>query len=118
MSDAQQPIDRIYRLVGTRVRDARTEAKLTQADLASRVGVTRSTIANFEAGRQRIPFHLFVMISLALNESPSGLLRDDDLKEFESSLSPAIREALAQSEESSQDFVREALANVGIVDNS
>lgn len=39
-----------YAAVGARVRAARTTAGLSQAMLAQRIGFTRSSIANLEAG--------------------------------------------------------------------
>jgi transcriptional regulator with XRE-family HTH domain len=118
MSWTEASIDRIYRAVGSRVRDARTEAKLTQLELARRAGVTRSTIANFEAGRQRIPLHLFVIISSTLGIHSSELLADSDLGLPGPSLSPEVQMALGDAHSSSQDFVRETLAVVNILDES
>jgi transcriptional regulator with XRE-family HTH domain len=38
---------------GRRVRTARTAAELTQSQLADRLGVSRSSVANIESGRQQ-----------------------------------------------------------------
>lgn len=44
--------DTLYREWGGRVRQARKEFRWTQAEMAQIVGVTRSHLANIEAGRR------------------------------------------------------------------
>jgi len=41
--------------VGERFRHARTDAAMAQADVAERSGLSRASVANFEAGRQDVP---------------------------------------------------------------
>ncbi|HTY92792.1 MAG TPA: helix-turn-helix transcriptional regulator [Steroidobacteraceae bacterium] len=43
------------REVGLRLQRARKRARLTQAQLAARIGLPRPSYANIESGRQRIP---------------------------------------------------------------
>lgn len=66
----------LYRGVGKRVRLLRTRARMTQEQLADSLGVTRSSIANLEAGRQRSPLHLYVGIAQALGVSMTDLVED------------------------------------------
>lgn len=47
----------IYRELGQRVALRRSELRLSQADLAGLVGLSRGSVANVEAGRQRLPLH-------------------------------------------------------------
>nr|WP_315458017.1 helix-turn-helix transcriptional regulator [uncultured Sphingorhabdus sp.] len=49
--------DVIYQALGARISTRRSELKLSQADLAERVGLSRGSVANVEAGRQRLPLH-------------------------------------------------------------
>ncbi|NNJ12961.1 helix-turn-helix transcriptional regulator [Chloroflexales bacterium ZM16-3] len=44
--------------LSARVRERRHSLKMTQAHLAARVGLLRSSVANIEAGRQRITVHV------------------------------------------------------------
>lgn len=104
-------IDRFYVSVGDRVRGARTAARLTQADLARQLGLARSSIANIEAGRQRVPLHVFVAIAEALKADVSELIPDG----IESSPTPElgdIGERLVDADASSRDFVQSTLAQL------
>ncbi|MFE0473234.1 helix-turn-helix domain-containing protein [Streptomyces sp. NPDC058947] len=102
-------IERFYLAVGLRVREARTAARMTQAQLAEGLGLTRSSVANVEAGRQRTPLHVFAMIAEALDVDPSKLLPQDLATPEKPNLSN-LREHLADVDESSRDFVQSALA--------
>lgn len=58
--------DSIYRLVGERIKKRRSELSMTQGELATGVGMLRTSIANVEAGRQRPPLHVLYQISQAI----------------------------------------------------
>lgn len=60
-------------LFGQRLKLMRISAELTQDDLADRVGLTRSSIANIEAGRQDPPLSRILCIAAAL-DCPLGVL--------------------------------------------
>lgn len=49
--------DVIYHALGARITTRRNELKMSQADLAERVGMSRGSVANVEAGRQRLPLY-------------------------------------------------------------
>lgn len=46
-----------YEQVGVLLKSARQSAGLTQEQLADGLGLTRASVANLEAGRQRVPVH-------------------------------------------------------------
>jgi transcriptional regulator with XRE-family HTH domain len=50
-------LEPVYRQIGARVQSIRETLGWTQEDLAKKVGLTRTSITNFEAGRQRILLH-------------------------------------------------------------
>ena len=75
----------VYRLVGDRIRLERSKRKLSQEDLASRIGLTRTSITNIEKGRQKMLLHTTVDISLALGIPISEIL---------SSLDPTMAHAI------------------------
>lgn len=47
----------LYAQLGRKVAAARKKLGLTQAELASRVSLTRASVANIETGRQRVMLH-------------------------------------------------------------
>jgi transcriptional regulator with XRE-family HTH domain len=102
-------IEDFYAHMGEKVRSARTAAGISQDVLAQRVGLTRSSIANLEAGRQRIALHLFVALCQVLDKDVCDLLpeRPEANHPF---ISTDIEEELASSPESMQKFVHEAVA--------
>jgi transcriptional regulator with XRE-family HTH domain len=60
--------------LGARIRAARTALDLTQADLAYTVGLSRSSIANIETGRQEPPALTLGAIARALKTTTGDLL--------------------------------------------
>lgn len=64
---AAELADEICERIGERVRAAREDAGLSQAELGRRVGLSRPSIANLEAGRQDITASRLVMIAVILD---------------------------------------------------
>ena len=64
----------LYKEVGARVRRARLHAGLSQGELASNAGLTRTSIVNVESGRQRVPLHRLFEIARVLQIAPQDLL--------------------------------------------
>ena len=65
----------VYRLIGAKIEALRTALGWTQADLAKRIGLTRTSVTNIEAGRQRILLHDVEKIAVAFQMTPRVLLR-------------------------------------------
>lgn len=53
----------------------RTALGWTQADLASKIGLQRTSVVNIEAGRQRVLLHDIEKIAAAFQSTPKHLLR-------------------------------------------
>ncbi|MGI8913706.1 MAG: helix-turn-helix domain-containing protein [Chloroflexota bacterium] len=68
------PPDPLYAALGERVLHARRQALLSQAQLAERVGLTRTSITNVERGHQKIQVHTLYAIASALGVRPETLL--------------------------------------------
>lgn len=68
--------DAIYRDIGSKVRQARSEKGTTQGELASRAHLTRTSISNIEAGRQRVTIYALLRMAEALDVAPATLLPD------------------------------------------
>ena len=71
---ANRAIHHVYETVGLGIRAAREHRGLTQQDLATSIGMTRSSVTTIEAGRQQIRVHTLVMIAQALGVHPSELV--------------------------------------------
>ena len=68
--------DAIYRHIGAELRRARSERGITQDALASRASLTRTSMSNIEAGRQRVTVHALLTMATALDVAPATLLPD------------------------------------------
>lgn len=68
-------IEPVYRLIGLKIEHTRTVLGWTQLELSKKVGLTRTSIANIEAGRQRILLHDIEKFSAVFQMSAKQLLR-------------------------------------------
>lgn len=55
-----------WKIIGTRIKNAREKMKLTQTDLASKIGKTESSVRKYETGLTEIPLSVLSKISDAL----------------------------------------------------
>jgi transcriptional regulator with XRE-family HTH domain len=94
---SEPAVDAFYRSLGQRVRAARDEAGITQTQLAEGIGLTRSSVANLEAGRQRIMLHVAVSIAELLGTQLSELIVEAEQRGFD-------LERLGQQIEQHQDY--------------
>ena len=76
-SDAAQA--NLLRAVGRRVREARDAKGLSQGQLAQRIGMTRASVANLEAGRQDMNISRLAVIAQVLGLDLGALIRPEDL---------------------------------------
>ena len=66
--------DELYAEVGRKLRQARETQGLSQERLAKQLGISRASVVNIEAGRQRAPLHLLWQFSEALGTDLSLLI--------------------------------------------
>jgi len=66
--------DQIYKAFGRKVRTRREGLRITQSDLSVRLGLSRASIANIEAGRQAVLLHQFLALADALAIPPMDLV--------------------------------------------
>lgn len=64
----------MYPRIGHRIRRARLRLQFTQAQLGQAVGLTRTSIANIELGRQKIMVHTLFQFAEVLHVSVAQLL--------------------------------------------
>jgi transcriptional regulator with XRE-family HTH domain len=70
-------VDPLYQELGRRLREAREAAQLTQAGLAARVALSRTSITNIEQGRQRLTVDSLVRLAAVVGVDPRQLLPSD-----------------------------------------
>lgn len=76
----------VYTFLGARVKKLRLAKPLTQAQLAKAVGVTRASIANIEAGRQKLSVDRLCDLGHALGVTPDALLPRESSKTLDEKL--------------------------------
>ncbi len=79
--------NRLYEILGQRLRVLREKvgqgsARLTQADLAEKVGLERTSITNIEKGGQKVPLHVLYKMCESLGAEINDVLpRFDEIQE-------------------------------------
>ena len=53
----EEEVDRLYGIIGHRLRSSRQKKQISQDAVAKQLRVRRSSVTNFEHGRQRFPLH-------------------------------------------------------------
>ena len=64
----------LYERIGKRIRGHRRSKGILQEGLAESAGLSRGSISNIEAGRQKLYIHHLVAIAKALQLDPAELL--------------------------------------------
>lgn len=79
---------RLYEVVGERIRQTRERSvpKISQAALSRKLGVSRASVVNIEAGRQHAPLYLMWRIAEMLGTELAALIPNHD--EFLESIEP------------------------------
>lgn len=109
MQWTEQAINDVYAMTGSRIREARKRRSWNQADLADEIGLTRSSIANVEAGRQKLLLHGLLRIAVALDVPAESLLPSThDLEGDSPSAEPSTPDLSGQSD-AAHDFVTTTL---------
>ncbi len=72
-------MEQLYREFGRLLRRRRKEAHLTQDDVASRVGLARTSITNIEQGRQHVSLHMVYELASAIGARPQDLLPEKNI---------------------------------------
>lgn len=83
-----------YRELGSKVRGRRIKLGLSQAALAGGLNLSRASISNVEAGRQRLLTHQVVELSRLLDMPPADLIGPvdgDNRRDPEGELHNALR---------------------------
>lgn len=68
----------LYQEIGNRIARARKKSRLSQQDLATRIGLQRTSVTNIEKGRQKIMVHTLIELAQHLNVELTELLPRGD----------------------------------------
>jgi len=71
-------VSEVYKFVGARIRSARVRAGLTQAELAARIGLKRTSVTNIEQGNQTLAVHTLLDVAEACACQASTLLPTEE----------------------------------------
>lgn len=72
---AVKKVERTYRALGEVMRIERERCRVSQSEMANRVGLCRTSIVNIEAGRQRVLLHDIDWIASSLEMTPMALMK-------------------------------------------
>lgn len=87
-------------IIGRNIRKARQKNELTQTDLAMRLNVSRSLIAQYETGRKKTDREFLERIAANLNECTAGELEhvsEEDLREAAKASQQTIGERFSEN---------------------
>src|SRR5438270_13581022 len=93
--------DELYRELGRKIRQARERQgeRLSQDALAKQLGISRASMVNIEAGRQRAPLHLLWQIAEVLHSKLIELIPTPDEVAVRPNQGLLDREVIDQIEE-------------------
>jgi transcriptional regulator with XRE-family HTH domain len=100
-------VDDLYAQFGRQVRAARREARLTQQEVAERVGLTRTSVTNIERGIQHISLRQLYLLAAAVGLHPAQMLPRPEEATEGVLPEPALRELERDAE--GRDFAARVL---------
>jgi len=102
--DTIQNVEQIYREFGRILRQRRSDASLTQDELANKIGLVRTSITNMELGKQNVSLHLLFQLADALGIQARDLLPVRTPQLMSPNLERQIQKEALEEEEA--DWVR------------
>lgn len=98
-------------MIGDRIKQLRVEAKMTQPELADKIGLTRSTVAAYENNTRQPSFQILVRLAHTFHVSTDYLLlgnNDNDTIDVSglSGEQKAILESLIKNFKDTNEFIR------------
>lgn len=101
----------LYQIIGRKIRAARLQTGMSQAELAERLQMTRTSVVNIEYGRQRPPLHVLWQIADAMNVEPVDLVprREEYLPETEAVKLDPEEEAIIENVVNGDDSTRQSI---------
>jgi transcriptional regulator with XRE-family HTH domain len=98
-------MNQLYREFGRLLKQRRKQARLTQDDVAHRVGLARTSITNIEQGRQHVSLHMIYALADAIGVGPQELLPSKSiLPQKDTKLEEQLEKV--ELEEEGKDWIR------------
>lgn len=100
----------VFKQIGARIRTARLDQKLSQADLATKANICLPQISEIELGKVKMNLYTFIKIVEALQVSADSILRPDtpEMKSvFQGEFAELLSDCTATETESILKIVRE-----------
>lgn len=91
-------VDNLYRQLGERIRQQRMAVNMTQEELATSIGMLRTSIVNIEAGRQKPPLHVIYQICHQLGIEPNTVMPTlDQVRDVQVTIAGDVQELPARA---------------------
>lgn len=104
--------------IGKRVARLRKQHKLTQTQLADRIGITSKHLSEIERGVTGISIDTQIELSSFLNCSIDYLIKGDDFKSIDSMIPDSIVSILKSNDESKKSLLIEYLLFFDRINNT
>ena len=95
--------------IGRRIRQTRTKRRVTQEDLAKRLGLSCQQLQKYESGSNRISVSRLVQVAQSLNADVTELLTDDERADADGANDDVNRVAMATASATSEPTAQDVL---------
>jgi len=106
-------MNQLYREFGRLLRARRKDAHLTQDDVASKVGLVRTSITNMERGRQQVSLHTLYALADAVGVAPQDLMPSKSIL-FENDVELEKKLGKVVLEEEGKDWIRRIVSKTQV----
>jgi transcriptional regulator with XRE-family HTH domain len=94
-------MDPLYREFGLLLKARRNQARLTQDEMASKVGLGRTSITNIEQGKQPVSLQMLYQLADALGAAPHELLPSEPKAPVSEDIEQKLSQAQLNDDEKS-----------------
>ncbi|MBN2571243.1 MAG: helix-turn-helix transcriptional regulator [Ignavibacteriales bacterium] len=111
----QEKQDILYKHISLKIKELRSQIKLTQSELAKRLGLSRTSIVNIEQNRHKPTLHLLYEISLIGKVEIGYFFKDIELNEGQSTVSKKTEKEISKKvqKEDEQEIIKSFISFVG-----
>jgi len=111
MLDKEQQTE-FYEKIGERIKEVRKLQEMNQDVLASALGISRVSLVNIEAGKQRVPLHVLLDICEALSVSLPDLVPQSPQNDINSAILNKIKKETEAGTDSAEKVTKYILSRM------